>query len=141
MGVNDIDEESGVDVAFRIRELLNATHCLYPNVKITLNEITPRNDSRDEQVIECNKELQSYDRENLHIFLAKQSNLRDNTYSFFHDEKHVKKNKIGRYASNLKSTLRKAYGIEDPRKSIYRNQSTSLMYNHTQVQDQWRTDI
>ncbi len=139
VGVNDIDDDSGVDVASRISELVNMTHHLYPDVKVTLNEITPRNDNLDEQVIECNKGLLNLDKENQHVFLAKQSNLRDETYSFFHDDKHVKRNKIGRYASNLKTALRKAYGIEHPRRTNYGGFASQL-YNHNARPTYWNNN-
>ena len=87
----------------------------YPNAKIIVSELTPRKDARDNEVIECNKPLVSYVKSKEYMYFAKQSNLRDPDYTFFDDAKHIKKTKIGRYASNLKIALRKAYGVEDPR--------------------------
>ena len=117
VGVNDIDDARGAEVATKMCNLIRSIHQSYPEVKIILNEITPRNDNRDNQVVECNAALQNVESRNEYVFLAKQSNLRDETFSFFHDHKHIKRTKIARYASNLKTTLRKAYGIDDLRKS------------------------
>ena len=117
IGVNDTDDEDGLTVARRLSELIHIIKQKYPNSKIILNELTPRNDPRDKEVIECNGALFSVAEKDANIFLAKQSNLRDREYSFFFDVKHVKSNKIGRYVSNIKIALRKAYGIADPRHS------------------------
>ena len=83
-----------------------------------MNEVTPRTDKRDEEVIKCNKALTNIvSVSNGKIVLAIQSNLRDQTYSFFRDTKHVKETKIARYASNLKIALRKVYGMESPHRN------------------------
>ncbi len=132
VGVNDIDDYKGVEVASRMWELINTAHRLYPDAKITLNELTPRNDNLDGEVMESNKVFLNFDRDNQYVFLAKQSNLRDETYSFFHDEKHVKREKIGRYAHNLKVALRKAYGMPDPRRTNYGHRSASQRHNSMQ---------
>ena len=104
-----------------MNDLLENISSLHPQVKIILNETTPRNDDRDDQVIECNKALLNIAKTKGGIFLAEQGNLRDRTYSFHHDNKHIKQGKIARYASNLKIAMRRAYGMEDPRYSNYRN--------------------
>ncbi len=119
IGVNDTDdeEEDGLSVANRLLELLNVIKEKYPDSKIILNELTPRNDSRDNEVIKCNGALFTAIEKDNKIFLAKQSNLRDPEYTFFFDAKHIKSSKIGRYVNNIKIALRKAYGIADPRYS------------------------
>ena len=113
LGVNDIDDVCGIT---------DDIHMIYPNVKVIVSELTPRNDNRDEEVIECNKPLVANAKSKDYMYFAKQSNLRDPDYSFFDDSKHIKKTKVGRYASNLKIALRKAYGIEDPRERNSGNQ-------------------
>ena len=111
VGVNDLDETDGSELADKFGSLIGSIHESYPDVKIILNEVTPRNDNRDEHVIKCNTKLQVYTTRHDHIFLSRQSNLRDDSYSFFHDNKHIKQSKIPRYASNMKIALRQAYGI------------------------------
>ena len=49
--------------------LTGSIHETYPDVKIILNEITPRNDNRDEHVIQCNTKLQTYTSRHDHVFL------------------------------------------------------------------------
>ena len=71
-------------------------------------------DDRDGEVTKCNKALVPVVAQSELLFLAKQGNLRDR--SFYRDNKHIKSEKIGRYVSNIKSVLREAYGIEDPRR-------------------------
>ena len=128
IGVNDTDDEGGEEVARRMKELIDTIQRLYPHVKIVMNELTPRADQRDEDVIKCNKALANItSASNGKIVLAIQSNLRDNTYSFFRDVKHVKETKIARYASNLKIALRKVYGIESPHKNQV---NRPRMYQH-----------
>ena len=114
VGVNDVDDEEGYSVANRMSNLIDAIGNKYPGVKIILNEVTPRNDDRDSHVRKCNEALVALAEQNELIFLAPQGNLRDE--SFFRDEKHIKKEKIARYVSNIKTALRMAYGIEDPRR-------------------------
>ena len=115
VGVNDTDEEEGRSVAGKLSEIIDAVHHEYPAVKIILNELTPRMDERDGEVTKCNKALVSIAAQDELLFLAKQGNLRDN--SFFRDNKHIKSEKIGRYVANIKIELRNAYGMKDPHKS------------------------
>ncbi len=111
MGVNDLDDEDGESVASRITELIMQIKNMYANIRIVVNEVTPRNDDRDEEVKKCNGALVN---EGDDIFIAQQKNLRDSTYSFFLDNKHIKPTKIARYVSNIKRVLNRAYGRETP---------------------------
>ena len=115
VGVNDTDDVDGHLVAERITELVDVVHNQYPEVKIILNEFTPGMDDRDGEVMKCNKALVPIAAQDDLLFLAKQTNLRDK--SFFRDNKQVKGEKIGRYVANIKTALRNAYGIGDPRKT------------------------
>ncbi len=136
VGVNDIDDEEGVNVALRLQGIINRIQELYPNIKIILSKITPRNDERDDQVVECNKALDNIYKSHPMVFLANQDNLRDNTYSFLFDAKHIKSSKIGRFAANLKIALRKAYGIVLNRNNAPRQQQRlDDRYENTQT---WR---
>ena len=127
-------------MAKKLTDLTDEIHMIYPNVKVIVSELTPRNDDRDDEVIECNKPLVTHAKSKEYMYFAKQSNLRDPEYTFFDDAKHIKKTKVGRYASNLKIALRKAYGIEDPRERNTGNynrphtqQWTPNTYNQNQI--------
>ena len=121
------------EVALRMKDLIDTIQRLYPHVKIVMNELTPRTDKRDEEVIKCNKALVNItSASNGKIVLAIQSNLRGKTYSFFSDVKHVKETKIARYASNLKIALRKVYGMESPHKTQM-NRPRMYPHNHENV--------
>ena len=133
LGVNDIDDIGGVEVAKKLSDLTEDIHMIYPNAKIIVSELTPRKNARDNEVIECNKPLVSHVKSKEYMYFAKQSNLRDPDYTFFDDAKHIKKTTTGRYASNLKIALRKAYGIEDPR------EQNSDSYNRS-WQQQWTSN-
>ena len=92
----------------------------YPGIKTTLImcEITPRDDERDEEVLKCpNRMINSYVSSQENIYVAYHSNLRDDTFSLFRDNKHIKESKIARFASNIKRAMRTAYGIIDPNSS------------------------
>ena len=116
IGVSDTDDQDGEEVATRLKELIETVQRIYPHVKIVMNELTPRADKRDDEVVKCNKTLGNIaSASNGRIVLATQSNLRDKTYSFFWDAKHVKETKIARYAANLKIALRQVYGMVSPR--------------------------
>ena len=73
-------------------------------------EITPRNDSRDGEVIECNRLIHDFVECDENIFLARHSNLRENNYVMLHDVKHVSKHKMGPFVINVKRALYAAHG-------------------------------
>ena len=75
MGVNDLDDKGGIEVAEKLTNLTNNILRTYPDVKVILNEVTPRHDERDMEVIECNKPLHTLAKNNNLVFIAKQSNL------------------------------------------------------------------
>ena len=54
-GLNDIDTKSGIQVFSEIKKTINLIKTKYPNTKIIMCEVTPRDDIRDVHVIECNK--------------------------------------------------------------------------------------
>ena len=115
VGVNDIDENSGVSVFNRIRETIENIQDKY-TVKIILGEITPRKDDKDDDVKTCNRIISEYAGDKPDIFVAYHSNLRDDNGSFLFDNKHIKNNCIARFAANLKIALRKAYNINPSKK-------------------------
>ena len=128
-GVNDIDTKIGSDVAHEILDLLEYIKQNYPNVKIVLSEVTPRNDELDEEVKKCNKLVATSMTNKAGVFFVKQHNLRDSTWSLFYDNKHITKNGIRKFAANLKVGLRNAYGI----KSRYGDKRQSTAKSNTQT--------
>ena len=117
-GVNDIDDMNGIQVFNKASHVIHNIKVKYPEIKIIFSEITPRNDDRDHEVINCNKMLNEYAATQENVFVAKHENLRDESYSFFRDVKHIKEIKIPRFAANLKIALRKAHGIDSSRSNI-----------------------
>ena len=91
-----------------ICNIINQIKTKYPDIKIILCEITPRKDNRDEEVIKCNRMFNTYASSQQGIYLAHHSNLRDETYSLFRDNKHIKGYKIVKFAANIKRALRVA---------------------------------
>ena len=75
LGVNDIDVKDGNAVFRKMTQIIEAIWSKAPNIKIIINEITPRNDDRDEEVIECNKLLSRYCMKYDKVFLAKQGTI------------------------------------------------------------------
>ena len=66
---------------------------------------------RDTEVIKCNTLIRDWSKHQTDVFLAIHSNLRDPGWSMFRDAKHITKDAIPRFASNIKRALRSAYGI------------------------------
>ena len=60
LGVNDIDDIGGVEVAKKLSDLTEDIHMIYPNAKIVVSELTLRKDAQDNENIECNKPLVSH---------------------------------------------------------------------------------
>ena len=99
MGVNDLDEGSGIQLFNTFSRLINQLKTRYPGIKIIMCEITPpppppRDDERDEEVLKCNRMMNSYVSSQENIYVAYHSNLRDETFSLFRDNKHIKESKI-----------------------------------------------
>ena len=77
-----------------------------------MSEVTPRNDNRDTEVCLCNDELHRRLTDLENIYIVRQENLRDDTWSKYRDEKHINDRWIPLYAGNLKSGLMKAQNKE-----------------------------
>ncbi len=107
VGVNDIDSKPGTSVANDLRTAVKSIRSKAPDAKIIVSEVTPRQLNRDNEVIICNEHLHSYSIP-LDFTIATHSNLRDNKFFVPKDNKHLNEEKIGVFASNLKTALRKA---------------------------------
>ena len=94
-----------------------------------VSEITPRNDNKDNEVIECNKLFNSYASSLGNVFVARHSNLRDDQYTNFYDVKHLKETIIPRFASNIKRALVLAYGGRPWQRNTYQRNHATGNYN------------
>ena len=102
--VNDLDEGSGIELFNIFSRLINQLKTKYPGIKIIMCEITPRDDERDE-VLKCNRTMNSYVSSQENIYVSYHPNLRDETFSLFRDNKHIKESKIPKFASNIKRAM------------------------------------
>ena len=111
VGVNDSDLSSAEEIHKSMQEIVTRLQIDHPSLKIILCELTPRCDKRDTEVLKCNALLhKTYDNEE-NVFMVVHSNLRDPKHSLYRDTKHIHKDGIAKFASNLKNGLRAAYGI------------------------------
>ena len=67
-------------------------------------------DDKDPLVMATNALIHDYAENSDKIFVIKNSNLRDPYFFYRGDSKHIRKACIGRFAANIKYTLRLAYG-------------------------------
>ena len=127
VGVNDIDTKDGQTVADDLYKEVETIRTKAPHVKVVLSEVTPRQNSRDNEVIECNKQLETFSSSDTNITLATHSNLRyPEMFRSKTDDKHFHQNKSGILASNIKRALRQALGIQNernPRNNNYTKRS------------------
>lgn len=111
VGVNDIDCKSAEEVLHQLQVVIGLLRDKYNNPKIILSEITPQTDDKDEEVEKCNDLINDYVATTDYIFLAKHSNLRHEDGRMFSDAKHITRNAIPIFVTNLKKALREAYGM------------------------------
>ncbi len=113
VGVNDIDSKDGPSVADDLLTALDNIRSKAPNIKIVLSEVTPRQHTRDDEVIECNKQLKTY-ASSFNVTFVEHSNLRSpEMFRNKNDDKHFCKNKAGLLASNIKRGLRRTIGLNE----------------------------
>ena len=121
VGVNDIDHNIGRNVAADLCTAIKSIQEKAPHVKIILSEVTPRQLTRDNEVVECNKHLKSISA-SFGITLALHSNLRSpDMYRNNTDDKHFHDNKAGVLASNIKKGLRTALGFRLDKSKQYKH--------------------
>ena len=133
VGVNDLDSNTAEEVFHQLRTVVEMLRIKYDNPIITLGEITPRAEDKDEEVIKCNDMIREFAATKDYIFVAKHSNLRTDDYRLFSDTKHVKRQSIPIFVSNLKKALRLAHGmpafISTNRYDTHRRGENSIQYN------------
>ena len=107
-GVNDIEEQSGQEVATEIISTIHRIRHEHPTTKIIWSEITPFH-RRDKEVIECNKKLHEEQWDN-NTIIATMDHLRDDSWSkFAEDRKHVKGTCVPVFAGSLIAAIRRVY--------------------------------
>ena len=113
IGVNDIDNNSGMNVARRLIRLTSSIKTHAPGIKIILSEITPRQLTRDNEVVACNAELHETLGKAENVTLVNHSNLRNDEWTHHKkkDDKHINETSAARLAGNLKSAFRRAIGM------------------------------
>ena len=137
IGVNDIDISDGKTVASKLCKIAADVKIAAPEVKIVLSEVTPRQLTRDSEVISCNKELRNTIRNIPDITIARHSNLRDDKWSCYpkNDNKHISLESIAKLAGNLKAAFRAAIGVAQKR-NWTRNRTNNSRYNKNNVRGQ-----
>ena len=130
LGVNDIDTKTPQEVCDQVIKLTELIRERYGNPKIILSELTPRNDEKDKEVLDCNQLLKTFADSAEHIIMAKQSGLRTEDGRHFEDAKHITRFAIPIFCASLKRALRTAYGVErragyGVRKANYNNNNNN----------------
>ena len=113
-GVNDLDYSPASVVHSDIVKNIRILQAKFPHIKVILNEITPRKDRKDSEVMECNDMLRESLNHLENVILINLDNLRNANGTHLHDTKHIKKISIPLFAANMKSGLRKAFNIRKP---------------------------
>ena len=127
VGVNDIDSKDGQQVADDLYNEVETIRSKAPHVKIILSEVTPRQLTRDNDVVECNKQLRTFSSSDNNVTLAKHSNLRPpDMFRNKNDDKHFHESKAGLLASNIKRALRQALGLQDDRRNFQKRPKNEI---------------
>ena len=129
VGCNDLDRNDPETVFDKIRGIVSRLLEIHPHMKIIIGEITPRMDEKDDLVVTANELINRFAESNEKLYVIKNSNLRDPYFFYRGDSKHIRKKCIGRFAANIKYTLRVAYGRK---KFIPSVQSGSTDMTHQQ---------
>ena len=127
VGCNDLVFHTPHQLFTDIHKLVERLSTSFPDIKIILSEVTPRMDKIDKRVEEFNVLVSQYVKGESNLFLTKNSNLRNPDF-FLADGIHLNHSITPRFASNIKRSLRAAYGIPNPRydnKSFSSQQSTN----------------
>ena len=132
VGCNDLDHKEARDVFESMKKVVNKLCCLYPGVKVIIGEITPRMDAKDAAVKEVNELINRYGKTLKDVFIIRNSNLRDPKFFSPTDNKHILEDCIGLFASNIKHTLRAAYGRKKWVPTYNHNHNDNQQYHRRQ---------
>ena len=119
VGVNDLDDKDHTHVFNEMRHLLTQIRRMFKNIRMVVSEATPRNASRDKEVVEYNKLLHEYVKGIDDITITQHNSLRD--WRMFSDSKHIKSGKIAKFAANLIFALKRIYDISSKRELFTTN--------------------
>ena len=135
VGVNDIDNKEHNQIFEEMMSLINEIRTKFPGIKLVISEITPRRDARDAEVKKFNSLLNSFAVNEGDVTVINQSNLRDPTWSMYSDDKHIRENKIAKYASNIIRSLKTAYKINN-KNELFTNYDNKRRFQHVQPPSQ-----
>ncbi|KAI8497688.1 G-protein coupled receptor [Branchiostoma belcheri] len=117
VGTNDIKQERAANgVTENLRQLVMATHDLYPNAAIVMSSVPPRN---DQHLMEVTRDVNSFlhilDQETSYISVANNNNLEDGgsvkLSLYRHDGFHLNKGGIKVLAANWKTAIHPTVGL------------------------------
>ena len=107
-GVNDADHMSKEEIIDNQVHLVDIATKMFPEKKVILSGITPRNDDLDHVVAEANRGIHERIKNLPNVQHVYNGNLRENR--FFHDVKHLDKRLgIPKLAKNIKTELHFAF--------------------------------
>ena len=129
IGTNDLDEKDHEQVLGELDTLLNDIRRRFAGVKFVINELIPRNDPRNEEVVKFNTVLQDFAAQP-DITIASQHNISD--VSMLHDRKHLLESTVPIYAKNIINAMLKAFGISDKRE-LFRIPGNTHTYHDSQT--------
>lgn len=113
-GVNDTESKSVQEICSQLVEVVTQACTSFPESKILISHITPRQDEYDQKVKSVNcfldNDLQDKLPPEANVFVIRHDNL---DLECLHDRKHLSR-RVGvrRLAGNIKNTLRQALGVE-----------------------------
>ena len=84
--VDDLDDNDHTRVFNEMRHLLTQIRRKFKNIRMVVSEATPRNDSRDKEVVD--ELLHEYVKGIDDITIAQHNNPGDSNWSMFSDSKH-----------------------------------------------------
>ena len=116
VGTNDIDEKEPNAILDEYVEIVDLLRRKYPGIKVIINQLPPRKTSNDEKVQAVNKRLADLCDQNDFLYLVNQDGLRNDIVRNMYDDKHIHRRAFYIFAGNIKRTLRKAYGIPEPKR-------------------------
>ena len=139
VGCNDCDEKDAETVAEDMKNLILKLKSKFPQVKIIVGEITPRQDTRDEIVKDANVLINRLVKQERNVFVIRNSNLRNSGFTYHEDNKHISEDCIAKFASNIKHALRVAYGrrkynSQAPNQRLPQSSPSNSRYMHSQQQ-------
>lgn len=102
VGTNDIEQSSVDSCASQFQALIEATSQKYPSSKILISSLLKRRDATDHRRSDLNSRLGLICSPFPNVHLVNNENI---PHDYLHDNKHLKKRKIGALVTNLKDVM------------------------------------